>query len=598
MFKSIRWRFILVYFMLVFIGMVISGVFIVKAYEVYNLNVVSQRMDEISMFLLPRLQSIPDLSQNESDVETLLNNYKSIGLREELFVIDSDYKVVATTSENKGTNAVGLLKFSLMLDAKREGQPLEDNLSMESNGRVLRTKDKVFPIMDGATKENLGLLYIRYDLGEVYDSLGQAKTIILQATFLALVVTIILGYFIARSITEPINDVTEKAAKMANGDFDQTVDVKSDDEIGKLGEMFNYLTRELKATLSEISSEKSKMEAIINYMDDGLVAVDREGYIIHLNPKAKCLLDIDNALLHFDELMFPFNPTFSFARLVATEENLVGSSHIQKDDAIFKVTYAPFMNDRGEKSGIVFVIQDITEQERLERMRREFVANVSHELKTPLTTIKSYTETLLEGAVDDEEVKQEFLGVVHEEADRMGRLVKDLLQLSNFDSHRADLEFEIHDFIDVVKKALKKVDVTAKAKKHTIKYISDEQTVLGYFDYDRIEQVVLNILSNAIKYTPEDGEIQVFASKEADDMYIRITDNGLGIPAEDITRIFERFYRVDKARARALGGTGLGLAIAKEIIEAHGGAIEISSVYGSGTSVLLKLPMNSSYLLV
>lgn len=581
----------MVYFLLVFIGMVISGVFVIKSLEIYNLGVVNNRIDDISEFMLPGLKEFKNFEEQKPEVSVLLDNYKSIGLREEVYVIDVNNRLIATTSENAGPDAVSKLKFAL-LRGGISGKKMEDNVATEAGGKTYKTQDKVFPIVREDTQKVTGVLYVRYDLAEIYNNLDHSKTIIVQATILALFITVLMGFFIAKNITEPINDVTSKASKMANGDFDQHVDIKSDDEIGKLGEMFNYLTRELKISMSQISSEKSKLEAIINYMDDGLIAVDIEGKIIHLNTKARLMLEADIDAEHFDELIFKFNPNFSFLRIINASEEWFGSSHMYKDESIYRVTYAPFMNDREEKAGIVFVLQDITEQEKLDKMRREFVANVSHELKTPLTSIKSYTETILDGGVEDEEMRREFLTVVNVEADRMARLVKDLLLLSNFDSQKESLELEFHDYLDLLKKTVKKVDVTARAKNHSLKFIADEDSLVGYFDYDRIEQVVLNILTNAIKYTPDGGKISVYASRNGDDVTIRVTDTGLGIPQEDLSRIFERFYRVDKARSRELGGTGLGLAIAREIVEAHKGTIQISSVVDSGTTVDIRIPMD------
>ncbi len=345
-----------------------------------------------------------------------------------------------------------------------------------------------------------GALYLRSDLREIFDTLNKSIIIIIQSIVLSSGFTILLGFFIARTITDPINDVTMRVAKLAQGDFNQVVQVRSDDEIGQLADTFNYLTGRLNTSMREISREKSKLETIINHMDDGLIAADRNGEIIHINPKARGILKIDEHERDFNEIALRIDRSLVLDNLMFNNPDWTGSLTEQIENSYIKISFAPYTNDEGDKNGFVFLIQDITEAQRLEDMRREFVANVSHELKTPLTSIKSYTETILDGMIDDKEMTQQFLSVVNSEADRMTRLVRDLLQLSNFDARKVDLEFEYHDYVTLLKKAIMKVEVTAKSKNQQIKFIADVDEVVGYFDYDRIEQVMLNILSNAIKY--------------------------------------------------------------------------------------------------
>ena len=256
-----------------------------------------------------------------------------------------------------------------------------------------------------------------------------------------------------------------------------------------------------------------------------------------------------------------------------------------------QANFAPYKDEKGEKAGIVMVLQDITERQRLDNMRKEFVANVSHELKTPLTSIKSYTETLLEGALDDRELSEHFLEVVNSEADRMARLVRDLLQLSSLDYNQTKWNKRESDLVKIIENSVLKMSMTAKNKNQSLHFITREDALMVYLDTDRIEQVILNILSNALKYTPDNGEIKVFLDKKEQDAIIRIVDNGIGIPKEDIPRLFERFYRVDKARTRELGGTGLGLSIAQQIIEVHQGKIKINSNEGEGTEAVIILPL-------
>ncbi len=590
MFNSIRWKFTTIFFMLVFIGMIISGVFIIGSLETFNLEDVSVKLDKISALIQPQIEKLNGLEANESEIQKIIENNKSIGLREEIFVISvTNNRILATSTQNVDRNAAEILDFDLIVKGM-SGETGQKNVTIDHEGILIRTMDQVKPITN-AGGQVIGLLYLRSDLSEMYNNISNAKTIILKATLLACFITVVLGFFIAKTITEPINDVTEKASKMAGGDFDQMVEVKSNDEIGKLAEMFNHLTKRLKISVSEISREKSKLEAIIHYMEDGLIAVNTDGNIIHLNPKAMKMLQISPNTKNLDEIFMNINDDLMIKNIAKFNEESTGKQNIYLGETMIRVNFAPFQNDKGMKSGYVFVLQDITEQEKLDRMRRDFVANVSHELKTPLTSIKSYTETILDGIVTDEETVHEFLTVVNDEADRMTRLVRDLLQLSNFDSKKVSLELNEHDYMKLLRSAIQKLEVTARQKAQTLKLISDCDCIIGTFDRDRIEQVVLNVLSNAIKYTPEGGMVKIFVSQNTDHVLMKFQDNGMGIPESDLQRIFERFYRVDKARSRELGGTGLGLSIAKHIVDVHGGTIRIESQLEVGTTVFVNIPL-------
>ncbi len=583
MLRSIRSRFTIIYFLLVFIAMIIAGVFIIQSLEEYNLAVTSKRLDDIAQIMLSELSKIEtdDLSVVKNEIQETLDRHVDIGLREEIFIIDSrTHVIVATSTENINRDVTEILNDSLVIEGLI-GKKVEKNIELGDN---VKTKDKVYPIYKNSTQ--LGVIYLRYDLNDIYESLSKARMIIFRAIVTSLFITIIIGFIISKSITDPINDVTKKASLLAEGDFNQLVEIRSKDEIGTLSSTFNFLAGELKRSISEISREKSKLEAIINYMEDGLIAINAEGQIIHSNPKAiKMLSDGE----HFDDdLIGDLLSIYNSGRV----ETGIGSKSINAKGLILKVNFAPFLDEHSNKVGIVFVLQDITESERLENMRREFVANVSHELKTPITSIKSYTETILEGRVDDPELQKVFLEVVNTEADRMSRLVSDLLELSNFDSNSIKLKKSWYRMDEIVDNCLLKLQVTADQKKQAFvrHYLVTKRE--GFVDKDKIEQVLLNILSNAIKYSSEAGtiDIEIRAGEIDYEFDIVIADTGIGIPDEDIERIFERFYRVDKARTRSHGGTGLGLSIAKEIIEAHQGRIKIESEYNLGSKVTISLP--------
>ena len=596
MFKSIRWKFITIYFLLVFMAMVIVGVFIIQQFQDYHLGVVSENLTKIARnYFVPELEGYADLDENKAQIQEYVDTWdKALKLKEDVFIVNPDFQIIASSNELLvDKSAVDVLEHILLSDARRGQISEKDKLINTGGDRPISVKNIVFPIKN-ATGKVTGILYFRADLSDINKTLDESRMILIQATLLALVITVVLGFLIARSVTEPISDVTVKAAKMARGDFDQIVEVKSDDEIGQLAAMFNYLREKLKITLSEISREKSKLETILDYMADGLIAVNNEGLIVHANPTALKMLNLtkeETETKAYDELIGHLNEQLTLKYIDENGSDWVGSEVIRQQDSIYQVNYAPFKDEKGEKTGIVMVLQDITERQKLDNMRKEFVANVSHELKTPLTSIKSYTETLLDGALDNRELSEQFLQVVNSEADRMSRLVKDLLQLSSLDYKQVKWNKKDADLVKIVESCVLKLNMTAKNKQQKIKFMNEGLPIVGYMDIDKIEQVVLNIMSNAIKYTPDGGEINVYLTQDESGAKIRVVDNGIGIPSEDLPRLFERFYRVDKARSRELGGTGLGLSIARQIVEAHEGQIEILSNYGEGTEVVINLPL-------
>ena len=595
MFKSIRWKFITIYFLLVFIAMIIVGVFIIQQFENYHLNVVSDNLTKLARDgLLKSFEKFEDLNANREEIQKDVDTWAK-GYQEEIFVINTDFKIIASSNSSLiNKSAVDVLDYQLLTDGYN-GHIAETNKNISVQRDEISVKNMVFPIRERKTQQVIGVLYLRANLTAIYETLGESKGILTKATLWALIITVVLGYFIARSVTEPITDVTVKAARMAKGDFDQTVEVKSDDEIGQLAAMFNYLREKLKITLTEVFNEKSKLQTILDYMADGLIAVDNQGKIIHINPTALKMLnlspeDAQNKL--YDEIISSLNAKLTMEYITANSEDWLGNELIKRNHITLQANYAPFKEEKGENAGIVMVLQDITERYKLDTMRKEFVANVSHELKTPLTSIKSYTETLLDGALEDRDISENFLKVVDSEADRMARLVKDLLQLSSIEYNQIKWNKRKNNLVKIIENSILKVSMTAKNKMQSVTFEVKEEEIIGYMDSDRIEQVILNILSNAIKYTPDHGKIKVLLDKEENQAVIRIIDNGIGIPKEDIPRLFERFYRVDKARSRELGGTGLGLSIASQIIEAHQGKIHIISNEGEGTEVVIILPLD------
>ena len=332
--------------------------------------------------------------------------------------------------------------------------------------------------------------------------------------------------------------------------------------------------------------------SVFLHMTDGTIAFDREGKIILINPAAQKLMNVLPEHTNFEDIFGRLHLNINLEKIIYLENWTKTEERFQIEDRFVNVYFAPFKKENDRTVGVIAVIQDITEHVKLDNMRKEFIADVSHELKTPITSIMGYADTLLEEEYD-KETQSKFLNVIASEARRMAKLVTDLLTLSRNDSNRNVVRPEQFDLGELVKKCQDKLAIEIKKKSHEVKSFVTADVPPVYADKDDIERVVLNILTNSIKYTKDGGEIKIYVGFVYNDAYIKVIDNGIGIPEKDLPRVFERFYRVEKARAREMGGTGLGLAIAKEIIEQNNGSINIKSVQGKGTEVVIRIPAKS-----
>lgn len=452
--------------------------------------------------------------------------------------------------------------------------------------------DSVMDIAVPIDKEGDGsvdyIVYITDDKSEISDLSWRFFQIVMQAMMFGLLAAILLSFLLSKTITTPIERITEGARSIAEGNFDQDLGVQSSDEIGELTRSFNYMAQRLKSTVGEVQGERDKLSTLFLHMTDGVAAFTTDGRLIHMNPATENLLGVRmGSNMTFDEL-------FSDLDMPNSDETVMRSfltSEITRRGRVLSITLAPYGALDGE-GGVISVIHDITEQRRLDDARREFVANVSHELRTPLTNIRSYTETLLDAAGDIPlDTEKQFLGVISSESERMARIVTDLLTLSKLDYGRMELRMTRFSLSELLKKVANAMKLTAENSGHEMVVDAPDSLPDIVADRERIEQVVVNILSNAVKYTPAGGHVRLAACMVgANRVRITVEDDGVGIPAADVPRLFERFYRVDKARSRAAGGTGLGLAIAKEIVEQHEGKIALASEYGKGTTVTIVLP--------
>lgn len=472
------------------------------------------------------------------------------------------------------------------------------NLIAALNGKTGEEVSKVASYLDYAQPISLSdgteyIIYIKDTKQELQDMIWMLFAIILQALLVGLVIAVIMSFFLAKAITNPVEKITKGAKLMEAGDFSHQIPVISKDEIGVLTQTFNQMAETLKNSMDEIEEEKNKLATIFLYLTDGVVAFTKEGQMMHMNSAAHQMLGVaEGAEFTYEGMQRAYGIELDFGEILALPkgenrviEVPVGERTLKMCFAHFDVESATFVG-----GGAVVVLQDITEQHRFEVSRKEFVANVSHELRTPLTSVKSYTETVLENPDLPVEMKEKFLKVVLYETDRMTRLVKDLLILSRLDNKRMEWAFTTFDLRQLMNNIYDSTLMDARSHNHSLTLDVEDGLYDICGDKDRIEQVILNVVSNAIKYTPDGGRIRINAKNQGENVSIQVEDNGIGIPEKDIPRLFERFYRVDKARSRKMGGTGLGLAIAKEIILAHHGDIRVESQQDLGTKVTITLP--------
>lgn len=586
-FKSIQIKIVTIFILVIFAVVTVIGLFMTT-------NIVRMYNDEFSLMMeqvfTPGLISELEKSaeQNGPDgLSDIIGTYiGQLGLDTYRFysILDARTGEVIRTSD----------------EARSRGLEKSDNIITAMTGRIGNISNTEKNYMDYAvpiTSEGQPryIVYIKDTKNEVDSITRNVLFILLEALAFSIFIALILGFFFSRTITKPIRDLTKSAEHIASGEFDAVSSVKSNDEIGILSDTFNYMAHALHDTMDEVSSEKDKVETILRNMTDGILAFSLSGELTHINPEAKRLIGRQ----YYDDINFN-----TFFKEIGADISMGSLIYIKDGDTekktecettvngkVIRFTFAPFSMDN-KVGGILVVVHDITSQQKLENARREFVANVSHELRTPLTTVKSYAETLMDMPDCDEDMRTKFLGTIAKEADRMTRIVKDLLTLSRLDEGQYELKpFERIDMISFVSGITERMFFSAKEKHQTIKFHAPEAPFSVMSDKDKLEQVIINIISNAIKYTPDGGRIDVYTDSLYTEAFIKVRDNGIGIPAENLPRIFERFYRVDKARSRETGGTGLGLAIAKQIMTQLGGNITINSTYGEGTEVIVAVPL-------
>ncbi len=579
---SIKYKLMIMYLGLVLIVTIVSGTYILISLQ----NIEQEKAKTQLKLYTDRIQEQVISNGDESKFQEELLKFSQGGYNisnTQGNIIDVNGNTIASTTvakepfpEYRNASVISALSGTESFDIFKR--------STDTSGLAKYWISYASPIYDleGNVKY---VIFSRIDATDIKASLEQTRRSIIISLFIALTLTAFMGYIFAKTITGPILELTSKAKALANGNLNQKASVKSNDEIGQLTMSFNNMAKELHKNINIISNEKNKLEIILHNMSDGVISYDSVGNLMHVNSVAIEMLELTEFNMSFTDFIKAFDINSGVYIDITKEQSKKVTFPVGKK--FITAYFTPYYREKYIIDGIVVVLQDITEAKKLDDMRKEFVANVSHELRTPLTTVKSYTETLIDGAVDDKEIAMEFLGIINNEADRMSFLVRDLLQLSRFDNKQIILSVSEIDLNAYMNDVVKQNKIHADAKEQNLYFIPYPKDVIIQGDRDRIGQVVNNIITNAIKYSLNKAEIKIFI--EEDEKYYKLTvkDTGMGIPKSDIPRIFERFYRVDKARSRAMGGTGLGLSIAKEIMEIHDGKITVESEYGKGTAMTM-----------
>ncbi|RAP74245.1 cell wall metabolism sensor histidine kinase WalK [Paenibacillus montanisoli] len=596
-FRTIQVKLIIIYVLLILIAMQLIGVYFISTMKTSLTSTFTNNMNEqanlLSQISAQTLSNQPDQAGDskkqttEEYLRVLVSSLFSIS-EAEIQILDASGKVLATSMQSH-QSYIG--KKNTSLPVSRALQGIRDNEEEIIDEDGLRKKIIAKPIV--YSEKIVGAVYLVASMKELYATVDRINRIFMSGMLLALGLTGVLGILLAHTITNPIKALTRQAAAVAEGRFDQQVPVLGNDEIGRLSEVFNDMTMRLRDALSATEEEKEKISSILANMSDGVVAADERGVVIITNRRAQEMLRKDDCQgLRLTELF-----GMDEAQLTGLHKGREQSAvlyHVQaegEEEELMRVTLTPIHRRDQGISGTIAVLQDVTEQERLEQSRREFVANVSHELRTPLTTIKSYAEALDDGAMDERELGQRFVGVIRNETERMIRLVTDLLHLSRLDSNQAPLRRQQTNVPDMLEEVADRFSFQLRKKAIRASVRVEDSIKSIWLDRDQIDQVLDNLVSNAIKYTLDGGRIEIAARRlDAASIAISVKDTGIGIPKRDLGRIFDRFYRVDKARSRNMGGTGLGLSIAREIVKAHGGSISLDSELNEGTMVTVILP--------
>lgn len=531
----------------------------------------------------------------QQEINNQLSDFSGAGITE-IQVISPNF-IILGTSDNTQQGVIGQLSNDS--DARQtllQGQQVTSQVIDPSTG------DRRYKIAEpiraqGENSNIIGIVTMESNIETVYQQVEEITWVFLQSSFIAILLSLFLANIVSRALTTPIKKMQTQTKKIADGDYSGSLKVYGEDELGQLASLINDLSDDVSDAQESIESERRRLDSVLTNMTDGVIATDRRGHIVITNNMAEIMLDVKPEEVIGKNILkiLDVDEELSLRNILENQNDMLIDGANIEEPTVLRASFSMIQRESGFISGLVCVLHDVTEQERIEEERKQFVSNVSHELRTPLTSMRSYIEALMDGAWEDPELAPRFLEVTQGETDRMIRMIQDLLHLSRIDTGRSALELEVVDVREMFDYILDRFDMLLKSEEYENSNYSIErelinEPVFAEVDPDRFMQVLDNIMNNALKYSPDGGVIQASIESNDETALIAISDEGMGIPKKDLGRIFSRFYRVDKARSRAMGGSGLGLAISKEVVEQHGGHIWAESTEGAGTTFYISIP--------
>lgn len=608
-FSSIQFKVAAIFILLLLVTIEIIGAYFVHSLEQQNIESFEAQVQLPSYVTTSLASNLSSSSaKTRRSVQTTINDISNIQ-NSDIEIVNSQGKIVALKNNNNSQNSVGQRTTNTQIkDVIYSGRK---TTQISHNDRDGSYYVSITPLVSSNGDNNtvVGAVYVRANMDQVYKNINNIVFIFFVASLVAGLLGALISIVVARAITRPIAEMRKQAIRMANGDYSGQVRVYSEDELGQLAVAVNNLSVRVEEEQENSDAERNRLDSVLSQMTDGVVATDRHGNITIINEAAQAFLNVDQKTAFSEQLvdLLGINSTTSFDDLLSNQDERIiePAADSEGDNLILQADFSLIKRNTGFVTGLVCVLHDVTEQRKIDNDRRLFVSNVSHELRTPLTSLRSYVETLNDGAWQDSQLAPRFLKVIQEETERMIRMVNSLLDLSRFDQGTAKINVELVNFNEFFNFILDRFDMLIKNdqnkaqaagkpfKKYSIKRVFTQKDLWVEIDPDKMTQAIDNIMNNAIKYSPNGGTITCRLNDTQRYIILSITDQGLGIPRKDLKRVFDRFYRVDKARSRKQGGTGLGLSISKEVIEAQGGHVWVNSMENRGSTFYISLPYDA-----
>jgi len=599
-FKTINFKIALVFALLLLITLEIVGAVFVRQLETENLRQFKSQVQiptYVDNSLAEQLSTNGTIKAN-AQIKSILSEINNSSV-DEVRVVDSKGTIRGTNDFNDQAIIGQKTTDRNIKNAIYNNRSYTKNTyDTQDNSRYYIS---IVPLYNsnstGNSNQLVGVLYVRANMKSVYNTINSIMVIFASASLIAIALGLVIAIIIARAITRPIEEMKQQTQRIARGDYAGQVRVYSDDELGQLAGAINNLSIRVEEAQESTEAERRRLDSVLAHMSDGVIATDRRGNITIINETASDFMDVtaEKAIGSSILDMLQIRDDYSLRDLIENQDELTLDFSSNERDLILNAYFSLIQRESGFISGLVCVLHDVTEQQKIDNDRKQFVSNVSHELRTPLTSLRSYIEALSDGAWKDPEVAPGFLKVTQEETDRMIRMINELLSLSRMDSGTTRVDMELVNINEMFNYVLNRFDMILKkddnpAKYYTIKREFTKRDLWVEIDTDKFTQVLDNIMNNAIKYSPDGGVITCRLLETHNQVIISINDQGLGIPRADLNHVFDRFFRVDKARSRAQGGTGLGLAISKEVVQMLGGRIWVDSVEGQGSTFYISLP--------